>query len=176
MPEYLTPTACRRHGGNTVQPPLKSVCRSSTIPPDPHAAARLESMRSHGRTLNGIVNLAKSLRGKTVYFGGDSVTEQVTNALLCAAQREELPIEHVRRTLRAPDAMSRTCEQLMIAPGLSNCACETTAFLAHGDSMCRVWGGWRARGGQFQVSGWRVAGEYNMTILPRTGIPYHSVA
>ena len=169
----LTPSACRAHGANNAGRVPLSVCLATNIPPDPDAAALIARKLSGGGFLVGIRQLSELLRGRLVYFAGDSIMGQQTSALICAAQRARMPMERVQLTARAPDSMVQTCKVVMRAPLASACdhGCTVTNIEAWQASHCLVWANDQSglSRGSFSVSAWRLKATNTTLILRGVG-------
>ena len=86
----LKPQQCRRLGPDHLAPAgqrsvMAACLRGQAIPPDPHAARRLQAMAARGERLHGMADLATMYRNRLLVMIGDSMSFQVTEAMRCAA-------------------------------------------------------------------------------------------
>jgi hypothetical protein len=127
------------------------------IPPDVHAANRLQAMRSRGEHLLQMDDLARLLHDRVLFMLGDSMTFQITEAMRCAAAGSDGGLRTVRLSARAPQSMVDMCRRLMEEAGrVRACGCKASADKAWRASSCGLWADiadLQAKNGTFSATG-----------------------
>ena len=141
----LKPQQCRRLGPDHLAPAgqrsvMAACLRGQAIPPDPHAARRLQAMAARGERLHGMADLATMYRNRLLVMIGDSMSFQVTEAMRCAAASAPGGVRTVTLQARAPPSMVNTCRFLMREAGQERaCGCHASADKAWRASSCGLW-------------------------------------
>ena len=140
--QQLSPMGCRGAKGNNVGLLDPVMCRwhARTTAPDHHARAQ-RAMISRFYTLD---DLGQLLAGKRLALVGDSITNQLASALICALQGAEVGIQRADVQIQVPSLASRclglwqaTAEGLR-SGGARPCTCPVKEHDSWVDSPCTL--------------------------------------
>eukprot|EP00316_Scyphosphaera_apsteinii_P023888 CAMPEP_0119326390 /NCGR_PEP_ID=MMETSP1333-20130426/68244_1 /TAXON_ID=418940 /ORGANISM="Scyphosphaera apsteinii, Strain RCC1455" /LENGTH=335 /DNA_ID=CAMNT_0007334685 /DNA_START=124 /DNA_END=1128 /DNA_ORIENTATION=+ len=134
----LSPAACR---SANVGKQHRAYCETQQrfVAPDPHSAHRLEAMRQRGETQKTLMDLLQLLANRSVVFLGDSVTEQLTNALECSLHAAQLPALRFGSVSRKAPELLEACRQAVQSSSCSP-GCRAADSALHVWSICRELG------------------------------------
>ena len=122
-PVELSPGSCRALKGDNGGKLDAGLCRShmGDMPPDEHARQERAAL---GR-LYTISDLARLLAGKRLALLGDSVTDQMFYALVCALESTGVRVEQTRERVTVPE-LAVKCQGLWAATarGLNSTTCS----------------------------------------------------